>query len=137
MRDFGKCEEITTSPQIVLEEERSKIIFLNKSRQNVRRIRVDGCVLTEGVRCDYLIIPENGKEHFIELKGNNVAYAAKQIEESIRQISESPQLSEKYGFIISTRCPLLSSEIQALKLKFKKRYNSLLIIKNIQYQHSI
>ena len=137
MRDFGTCEKINTSALIALKEERSKMTFINKSRQNVRVIQIDGCVLNDGIRCDYLIISEDGKEHFVELKGNHVGHAVKQIEETILKISESPKQAEKYSFIISARCPLLSAEIQALKLKFKKQYNSMLIIKAIQCEHLI
>ncbi len=135
MNNFGKCEQIVNHSQIVLKEKRSKITFENGFHKNVRIIKIDGCVITEGLRCDYLVITENKIENYVELKGSNILHAVKQLEQTISKVSEDPTRWVKYCFVISTRCPLLTTKIQNIKYIFKKQYNAKLIIKNLQCQH--
>ncbi len=137
MVDFGKCETITNETKIVLHENHSKITFLNNKKLNIRNILVDNCLITNGLRCDYLLILPDNKELFVELKGHNVQHAIKQIEQSIETISKNKAQNPKASFIISTRCPLASAEIQNYKKIFKKKFNCELIIKNSPYEQII
>jgi len=132
------CVEVVKHSRIVLEEESSKITFLNPKQIEVRKIRIDGCVIKEGIKCDYMIITiHNGYEYYIELKGSDVDHALKQIERTITLVSSNQQRITKHCFIISTRCPLASPKIQDIKIKFKKQYNANLIIKNILLEHTL
>ncbi|NET05121.1 MAG: AAA family ATPase [Symploca sp. SIO2B6] len=40
-------------------------------------------------------------------------------------------------YIISSRCPKMSTEIQKFKNNFKRDYNATLTVKNIDYTHTI
>ncbi len=135
MRTFGRCEEISNNSQIVLKEKHSKITFENASHKSIRIIKIDGCVIKEGLRCDYLVIPDTQIENYVELKGSDVSHAVKQLEQTISKVSEDRTKCEKYCFIISTRCPLLTTKIQNIKHIFKKQYNAKLVIKNLHCQH--
>ncbi len=137
MDGFGECEKITSQALIVLKEKRSKITLKNDLQTKVRLIQIDGCVIREGPRCDFLVINQKSIEHYIELKGSNVRRALIQIETTIKKVSSNSRQTKKHSFIISTRCPLLSPEIQAKKIYFKRRYNSTLNIKTIFCQASI
>lgn len=137
MHNFGKCERMVNWSCIVLKQKQSKITFINESQNDVRVIEIDDCVITNGLRCDYLVISNLEIEHFVELKGSDVNHAVKQLARTILQVSINPNKGVKYCFIISSRCPLLTAKIQNLKLMFKKKYNSILIIKNNKYEHQI
>lgn len=135
--DFGTCEIQLCKRRIVLKENKSKITFVNNENRNIRKVIVDGCVEIEGRKCDFLLITEDGTEYYVELKGCNVEEAVSQIENTIKKISSSACLLKKHSYIISTRCPLLSPQIQKIKLKFKKMYMSSLHIKKMCQEISI
>lgn len=132
-----QCVRITKDHKIALEEKASKIILVNDQRATVTIIQVDGCAINEGVRCDFLVVSALHKEHFIELKGGNIDHALAQLERTIEILSVDQQKQMKCSFIISTRCPLTTTKIQELKLKFKQKYNSTLVIKNKYYEHQL
>jgi len=135
MRTFGKCETRVRDRRIVLRERRRKITFLNPAHQVVRRVQIDGCVITEGLRCDYLLIAKRTSEHYVELKGCDVGHAVSQLEATIVAVSEDAQGAPKYAYVISSRCPLMASDIQKLKLSFRRSFNSTLVVKNSRYEH--
>lgn len=132
-----KCQRKTKERRVVVEEKLSKITFINDSLQQVTVVTVDGCAITEGIRCDYLLIDNINKEYFVELKGKDIKRAVSQLERTIEVLSKDKQRQAKWCFIISTRCPLFTTEIQNLKIKFKRRYNSTLIIKNKYHEHHL
>ncbi|VEP15317.1 conserved hypothetical protein [Hyella patelloides LEGE 07179] len=120
MKKFGDCETINKNPNIVISDpgsknNKSKFRLDNPKKLKIRVIQVDDCVITQGTRCDYLIILPNSLEIYIELKGKDVKHAIEQIEASIKQLTASLS-AKKSCFIASTRCPLTSPQIQ----KFKK-----------------
>ena len=123
---FGECEKIVRHPLIIVEEKRAKLIFRNSNRSRVRHIRIDDCVITVGPRCDYLLINQQGIEHYVELKGSDVRRAFQQIEETIKQVGVNTQ--QRKAFIISTSCPMHGTEIQQKQKDFKKKYHTKLIL---------
>lgn len=133
MVDFGSCESRTSDPLIVFKENRNRIVFRNANRRSVRRVVIDDCVITEGLRCDYLLISSNDVEHYIELKGCSVRHAVAQIAETIKQVSADAKHCGKHSFVISSRCPLMSTEIQQMKKNFRQQYASTLTIKNREH----
>ena len=135
--NFGICEKVINHRLIVFKENRSKLVIENTKRKNVRRIEVDGCVLKEGLRCDYLMITENNTEYFIELKGGDVQHALSQLKTTINHISEDPKHGLKHCFIICTRHPALTPKIQRMKMELKRKFNSLLTIKGITCKHQL
>lgn len=137
MDSFGDCESLVTDRLIVLHEKRSRITFRNPRRIPVRRIVIDDCVITKGPRCDFLLINDSLVEHFVELKGSDVRHAITQLESSIRQVSADVYKGEKKAFVISTRCPLASPEVQAHQLKFRKKYRAALVVRSSGYEGEI
>jgi len=137
MRSFGECEKIKKDPLIALGERHSKITFKNGSGKSIRVIRIDDCVIKEGLRCDYLVIPEDEDriEHYIELKGSDISHAVKQLESTIPQVSEDARHGKKRCFIVSSRCPANSAEIQNIERRFKKEFNSNFSVKKVNYEH--
>lgn len=130
-----ECVKVSNNSKIVCEENKRKIVFNNSSNKNVSKILVDGCQITEGIRCDYLIT-FNTDEHFVELKGKDITHAFKQLIRTITLLKNST-CNNRVSYIISSRSPLVAASIQVERLKFRKKYQSELIVKNNNYQVKI
>jgi len=139
MKSLPECEERRSDTKIVLQENKSKITFLNPNQDEILIIKVDGCVISdnETLRCDYALIPSDAVEIYVELKGSDIAQAVKQIESTIKLLSENPQKIKKLCFVVSTRVPKQTTSIQQLQSQFKKKFNASFRIKNIQDEYDL
>lgn len=137
MPNYVNCEKVLTKSKIPLKEKKrkSQMVFVNDSLKKIRKIKIDGCRITEGLRCDYLIIDDTGFEHYVELKGSKIEYAIKQITKTIDTVSSVPKNEKKEAFIVSSRCPLASTEIQKHQKNLIKNYNTFLTVKNGVCEH--
>ncbi|OXB93121.1 hypothetical protein [Parageobacillus galactosidasius] len=102
---WERCLEYNDNRSLVTVEENGRgIKFINNKRKKVALYRVDGCILTEGIKCDFLfLINEDKRAFFIELKGSDLEKAVQQISKTIEQLQ--PYLREYVleGRIITTR----------------------------------
>lgn len=132
------CKTTCSDKMIVLQDGKgkTKMCFDNPNQREVQKILVDNCVIKSGKRCDYLLIDHNNIEHFIELKGKEVKHACMQLLDTIQKISQDHK-AMKHSFVVSTACPLTTTEIQNYKIQFKKKYNCTLQIKNNLCSHRI
>ncbi len=55
----------------------------------------------------------------------------------MEKLSAQLQKAPKISFVICTRSPLATAEIQNMQLKFKRDYNSKLLVRSKDYEHSI
>lgn len=126
------CKTQIKNSKITFEDGKgkTKMCFDNPNKRSVTKVKVDGCAITSGKRCDFMLLDHNTVEHYIELKGKQIEYACDQIEETIKKLSTGIYSDQKYAFIVSTACPLTTTEIQIKKALFKRKYKSTLIIKN-------
>ena len=129
-----ECTENSDKKIIVFQENRSKLIIHNKSQIQTSKVAVDGCEITKGLRCDYMLLGE-GLEYFIELKGQDIKHAIKQLETTINKLSSDSKNMDKTSFVICTRSPISSASIQNLQVKFKKNFSSKLIIRSTPFTH--
>jgi len=136
---MSDCRKITTSKIIPLKDKgaKSTMIFDNPNQKEAIVVKVDGCAIKDlkALKCDFLVVCET--EHFVELKGKNIKHACDQLEATIIKLSVDPKSLSKYCFVVSSRCPLTTTEVQKQKLKFKKKYNAQLTIKNSVCKHRI
>lgn len=128
------CTWEVTDKILVVKENKCKCIFSNPNQRLLTKIKVDGCQITEGVRCDYLILDHCRNEYFVELKGKDLPHAIEQLEASIQQLSAKDNAIKKQAVIVSTRNPSNDTSIQRAKAAFKKKYGVELIPKNIQIE---
>lgn len=138
MRDFPGCEKRVRKPQIVRKSSRSRFVIRNRDRVCVRVIDIDGCVITEGLRCDYLFIPiGDPAEIYVELKGSGVRHGIRQIEATIPQVSEDARKSPKHCYIVSNRVPKVQTDVQRAKVRFRRDYSAVLTVKNGVVKHKL
>jgi hypothetical protein len=139
MKSVPECEDYKTDTKIVLQENKSKITFLNVKRNKILIIKIDDCVIkdSETLRCDYAIVPCDEVEIYVELKGSDISHAVRQIESTISLLSSNAQNIRKLCFIVSTRVPKQTTSIQQLQSQFKKKFNASFRIKNIQDSYDL
>lgn len=93
------------------EENRSAFKIHNKKRIKLSRRKVDGCLISDGIKCDWLLVDEKSKtEIYIELKGCDIEHAVKQICKTVEILSN--EAAKKWGYVICTRSPMSATEIQ-------------------------
>jgi hypothetical protein len=130
------CEEIESNRLIVREEKGKKITLLNKQKDDVKVVEVDGCEIVEGNRCDWLFVKiadeDDNYEIFVELKGSDIKHACLQIEKSIPQLTQNANKLKHAIVVCSKVSPSINTTIQILKAKFKKHLKATLIIRQTQ-----
>jgi hypothetical protein len=103
------------------------LYVINPSRRAVERTEVDGCAITEGPRCDWMLAlndSTSAEEFYVELKGRDVARGVEQLEATIPQLSVEPRIFPKRSFVVFTRNPMIGTDVQKNKVTFRKTFNS-------------
>ena len=92
--------------EIVCRDKKSQVEYRaeNKSGQRVSQYQVDGQIITEGIRCDFLLCNEDGKDaYYIELKGSDVLHAKEQLLATQRQLRTNiPDYRSFYRIVYRT-----------------------------------
>lgn len=110
------CKPDCKDKIIKVSENKSSFEIDNSIRASIGVVKVDGCKITSGIRCDWLFIDnQSKKETFVELKGSCIEHGFEQIKETIRRISKYNK--EKNGVIVCSRCPLNDTQSQRLQKK--------------------
>jgi hypothetical protein len=133
-----ECMTTTNNLQIVCREPgtKSKMTFENPTRAEVLKIKVDGCQLLQNDRwkCDFLVIAFD-KEHFVELKGQDLNHAVKQLESAILLLSKDYRRSAKFAFVKCSKVVVSETIRQNWKEKFRREFNARLVIKSSELVH--
>lgn len=75
-----------------------------QSKKKIALYRVDGRILDEGIKCDFLfLVAEDKKAFFIELKGSDIEKAVQQILKTVEQLQSSLPKYMLDARIITTR----------------------------------
>ena len=130
------CAQCTTDSNIKFEERKKKIVFHNPHHKECLKIQVDGCAIKVGDKCDNLLkegkADQQGSEYYVELKGEDVGHAMKQIIKTIQTIHNDS--SPVMAFIICTNVsPKLSTEVQRFRKQMKEKYNGTVVIRERQH----
>lgn len=110
--------------------------FEIKSNERFTKIKIDNCLIPskQTQKCDFGFIRHSNNEfYFVELKGKDIKTAFEQIISAItifetNFIKIPPE--KRFGFIVSSRNPLMGQEMNILKQTFAKKYGKILEIKN-------
>lgn len=130
---MANCHKKSKNKLFVFKEQRSQLTLRNEDEVESVSIHVYGCEINdEGIRCDHLHIAKQ-VEMYIELKGQDLLHAMKQIERTISLLGSKNLEQQRISYIICSRSPLASTEIQSYDRKFRAKFNSKLIIKSSPY----
>ncbi len=82
------CLEFSDNRKIINVEENSrKFVGINSKQKSFALYHVDGCIIVEGQKCDFLLL--NCSElivYFIELKGSDLIHAVRQINTTLNHL---------------------------------------------------
>lgn len=128
----GICVKDCVDANIVFEQNRRRVCFYNPNRQICKCVQVDGCAITEGIRCDNMLTSHDERcEYFVELKGTDVKHAIEQLRVSIQTLGEFTD--DRSAYVVSTNvAPALTTTIQRAKRDFRNNLHAELIIKEKQ-----
>ncbi|HEY2860674.1 MAG TPA: hypothetical protein VGJ21_19805 [Terracidiphilus sp.] len=124
---------------IVVGEKGRSACFRNPDRQVVRRIRVDGGLVRDGVRADFIVSKPAIVDVIVELKGSDTAHGVAQVE-ATRLIWGEHALAGKVfaALIVRTQGihPRHQANIQRWKTRFQMRYGMVLLVetRNREYE---
>lgn len=98
---------------------------VNKEYNEVTHYQVDGLVIKDGMKCDYLLINETKKvAYLIELKGSDLVKAAKQLENTEKILhQELLGYSLRYR-IVANKCKtqeIRSSAYRKYQIRWKEK----------------
>lgn len=132
--DVAACFSLSGSAS----EMGKKFRFDNPGRKTICKVQVDGCLITgNSVKCDYVFKVCEGNEYFlVELKGNDVDHAVKQIEATFLHVnSRLRERPERFkGRIVSSRVPA-ATESRFRKLQDKVLRERRFLITKTHIEH--
>lgn len=131
------CSSIIDHRMLVFEENKSRMELSNKQQRQLEKTIVDGCRITTGIRCDWLVKDiQTNSEIYIELKGTDIEHAYEQIKRTVTVINSGKGI-KKTGVIVCVRCPINSNQIQILTARLRKSMNVNLVVKSSIYKEGI
>ncbi|MFN7414725.1 MAG: hypothetical protein ACK5RT_12605 [Dolichospermum sp.] len=98
----------------------------NDNGKEICKIKVDGCLIKEGERCDYLILAcEDKSAFFVELKGHDLQKAVGQIDSSLTKLITEIKEFNIYARIVLNRNPTpdINSSVEIKLRKRLKKHN--------------
>lgn len=109
---MSSCVSTTKNKIIVVEERKRKAIFINSGGDEFKKGKIDGCLVTEGIRADYFV-SGLGRTILVELKGSDVGHACSQLFAAADHENVKKYLEPNIGFlIICSRYPAHSTSVQ-------------------------
>lgn len=125
----------TSVSNIKFEEQKSKIVFVNRKDNECLKINVDGGIVSTAesfFRCDKLLVDKSKLLFcFVELKGGDIEHAIEQLESSLKDSRLNPKCSqEKKAFIVGKNHYPVSSPLIQNGMKRLKCLNAGLIVRN-------
>jgi len=96
----------------------------NNSNSEVYHYQIDGYVIKEGNRCDYLVLKdrESGKTAFlIELKGSDLCWAAIQLDETAAALASTLKTYQIQYRIVANKCKTQQIESSSFK-RYRKKW---------------
>jgi hypothetical protein len=134
----NSCSQEAYHKRISLEENKRKFIGFNPDEKAVIKVRIDGCLITTGIKCDFLLIEkEKHLSCFIELKGSDIEHALDQLQATIQQVDNpergfiTKRFTKKFAFVVSSQVPQMNTGVQNKMKNFAKQ-GIVLRVKNNQ-----
>lgn len=133
-QEFIQHSEISNDKIIC--KEKGRTFHLHTGNASFAKVKIDGGVVTKNtseLRCDYLIIKQKIEdiEIFVELKGNDIKYAYKQIIASYNNYASKSENIKHYAVIVASYIPKTPTTLQKIKSEFKKKQIESLVISGI------
>ena len=89
-----------TDSLVSIEENKRKAVFQNRQREDIYIIHVDGKMITQGERADYIVAKPQVVDIIIELKGSDVTKAINQIRATLPAWQQTPHAGKKQAALV-------------------------------------
>jgi len=126
--DGRECSAFLRHKKLALSGKKTTTFYLlNPTEREVEKIEVDGCVIMEGIRCDWLVRLNDAtskEEIYVELKGSDVYHAVEQLRTSVERLSADRAKYPKRCFIVFNRNPMIGTDLQKYKAQFWQKFKS-------------
>ncbi len=121
------CTTKTTASNVTVSENGRSANFLNPQKEEILKIRIDGCLVKEGKRCDWIVSKPNCVDVLVELKGTDVDHAVEQIMATLsfwipNSYFDKDNTFKLAGLIVCSQYPKIDTKIQRAKLAIAKKY---------------
>lgn len=119
------CTITKTHSLVKVEQNRRAAVFKNPDHRTYKVTEVDGCLITQGMRADYLVQEEGGASVLIELKGKNVDHACEQLFASAKHSAVSSMITHGMGFlVICSKYPRFDTAVLKAKQRAAKEFRA-------------
>lgn len=132
--DYKKCSINCNDRKIVVSENKSRFEIVNESQRELKKIKVDGCLIgPEHEKCDWIISCETPRKLalYVELKGCNIDKAISQLKSTLKLTAQNFNGFERQCFAVTSRIPKQSTTITKKKMDFYRSSGVILNIKNV------
>ena len=117
-----ECVTASSGKRVAAREKGKKFLVLNPGGKSIRKVQVDGCVVTDSTtpRCDVLF--EIGapleKALYVELKGNDLKHACMQLSSTVKLFSAVHGDIPRHCYVVASSVPPVRTGTQVLASKF-------------------
>lgn len=116
------CVERTSRSNVTVKEKGRRANFTNKGRQDFDVVKVDGCLITEGEKADYIVSKVGVGSVIVELKGKDVPHACKQVMRTLDHADCADWLGGRTGIlIVCSRYPAYDSVVARAETQARRR----------------
>lgn len=128
MSDENCCQSVTYS-KVTLKDPGSpiKATILNDSSRQLKRCRVDNCLVKDGKKCDFLVQEVGAWSLFVELKGRHLSEAVEQFTHTLSDKNVKKLISGQVGLLAvcsKVKAPNVSSYLLKSKQKFARDFSA-------------
>jgi len=131
------CVEVLKVSRIKVEENKRRVLIKNDSKEKYIKYKVDGCLISGQIACDYVIAKPKVGDVIIELKGTDVDHAVLQILNTANYWKKNKLNSGSLAaLVVCTRYPRIDTKIQRAKSKFARDFKGPLhvVTKNEEFE---
>jgi hypothetical protein len=117
----SQCSEYSHKKIVVAQEKKCEYRAHNIDRKKLCKVKIDGSYITDGRKCDYLIINCNDTNaYLIELKGTDVFHGIEQIESTISRLQGELAKCKIFSRIVLKKVSVPDLENNPKILRHKK-----------------
>lgn len=110
---------------IVVRQNRRHARFHNPDHERIYKVKVDGGLITDGERADYIVAHPKVVDVIIELKGGDVSKAVAQIRATLPLWKGCEWVGERHGALVVRGKgihPKLQARMEQWKREFRKKF---------------
>lgn len=121
----NNCTIISKNSRVKVEENGRKAVFINDTRSEYKVTTIDNCLITEGVRADFLVSKVGSTSVLVELKGCDIKHACDQLLSSAEREEVRQLLEASIGFVIvCRRYPRFDTYVARAKARSAKQFKA-------------